>query len=284
MTASLETYSVTVETAREYYNSDDADTFYATVWGGEDLHIGIYLDGDDSILAASCRASACLAQRLGSLNSSHQVLDLGSGYGGTARYLARTYGCRVTGINLSEVENERARRLNEEQGLKDKVEIVDGSFESVDAPDNCFDAVCSQDAMLHSDERSRVVAEAARVLKPGGVFAFFDIMQSDNCPDGVLRPILERIHLSSLGAPASYRGAARQCGLVEEDFEELTPHLGTHYARILAEMEARDEDLRGRVSNEYIEGMKQGLGRWVDGIREGYLVWGIFTFRSPDAT
>ena len=281
MTNPVDAYSDTVHTARKYYNSSDADAFYATIWGGENIHIGLYVEEDDSILAASRRCSAHLSERLGTLNTSHHVLDLGSGYGGTARHLASTCGCRVTGITLSEVENERARRLNREQGLEDRIQIVDGSFESVDAPDDCFDAVCSQDAMLHSDARSSVVTEAARVLKPGGIFAFFDIMQSDDCPDGVLQPILDRIHLTSLGTPASYRMAAQECGLVNEEFEELTPHMQTHYTRILAEMESRDRDLRGRISDDYLDNMKRGLAPWIDGARNGWLVWGIFKFNKP---
>ena len=55
---------------------------------------------------------------------------------------------------------------------------------------------------------------------------------------GVLQPILDRIYLSSLGAPAAYREAAAASGLVEDRFEDLTPHLITHYARI----PARDRD------------------------------------------
>jgi len=280
MTRSIDT----VRTAREYYNSGDADAFYATIWGGENIHIGLYVDEDDSILTASHRCSAYLTERLGPPNSSHHVLDLGSGYGGTARHLASTCKCRVTGVNLSEVENERARCLNREQGLEDRIQIVDGSFESVDAPPRCFDAVYSQDAMLHSDARSAVVAEAARLLKPGGIFAFFDIMQFDDCPDGVLQPILDRIHLTSLGTPASYCKAAQQCGLVKEEFEDLTPHMQIHYTRILAEMESRDQDLRGRISDEYLDNMKRGLVHWIDGARNGWLVWGIFKFHKPIGT
>ena len=280
MTVGTESYTKVVRTAQEYYNSDDAEAYYTTIWGGENINIGLY-GPDADVVAASERAVERLGQHLEPLDTAHRVLDLGSGYGGTARFLARRYGCRVLGLNLSEVENQRARRLNTEQGLQSQVDIVDGNFESVEAPDGSFDAVCSQDAILHSGERAKVVAEAARVLKPGGVFAFSDIMQSDTCPAGVLEPILERIHLTSLGEPATYRQAARRSGLVEEDFEELTPHMSTHYARILHETEAREGQLRGRVSREYLQRMKQGLARWVDGGRKGYLAWGMFRFRKP---
>ena len=275
-----ESYSKVVRTAQEYYNGDDAEGFYSTIWGGENIHIGLYEQESDSVLAASERTVERLGRQLEPLDAAHRVLDLGSGYGGTARFLARRYDCNVLGVNLSEVQNRRARRLNAEQGLQSKVAIVDGSFESLEVSDSSFDAVCSQDAMLHSGERSKVVAEAARVLKPGGVFAFCDIMQADTCPAGVLQPILDRIHLSSLGAPAAYREAADASGLAEDRFEDLTPHLITHYARILHETETKEEQLRGRVSEDYLQHMKEGLSRWVDGVRKGYLVWGIFTFRK----
>ena len=129
MTAS---YTDVVQTARDYYNSDDAETFYSTVWGGEDIHIGLYESDEDTIAEASRRTVEQLAQQLGRLDDSMHVLDMGSGYGGTARYLAETTGCRVTGLNLSEVENQRARQLNEDRGLQERVTIVDGSFEAVE--------------------------------------------------------------------------------------------------------------------------------------------------------
>ena len=279
MTTASATYSEVVETARGYYNSDDAEAFYSTIWGGEDIHIGLYDDEAGSIAVASRRSVERLAKHLEPLDESSRVLDMGSGYGGTSRFLASTYGCRVVGLNLSEVENERARRLNAEQGLADRIDIVDGSFESVDAESGSFDAACSQDAFLHSGERHLVVSEAARVLKPGGRFAFTDIMQADDCPDGVLDPILSRIHLSSLGTPSFYSETAATCDLDEIGFTDLTPQLVNHYSRVLAATEARGGELRGQVSDDYLHRMKQGLVRWVEGGEKGYLVWGMMSFR-----
>ena len=280
-----EIYSEVVSTARDYYNSEDAEAFYSTIWGGEDIHIGLYEEDEDTIAVASRRSFESLARRLEPLDASCRVLDMGSGYGGSARYLTRTYGCHVVGLNLSEVENERARRLTQEQGVADRIDIVDGSFEAVNANDESFDAVCSQDAFLHSGERARVVAEAARVLKPGGIFAFTDIMQADDCADGVLDPILARIHLSSLASPSSYRATAAAQGLEEAvAFTDLTPQLVTHYGRVLAETEQGEAALRGKISADYLQHMKVGLSHWIKGGQLGHLVWGIFNFRKPAAS
>lgn len=271
-------YSEAVATAREYYNSDDADNFYATIWGGEDIHIGLYQSDEESIIDASHRTVRHMAELLTGVGPETRVLDIGAGYGGAARYLAETFGCSVTALNLSEKENERDREINRERGLADKITVVDGSFEAIPAADASFDVVWSQDAILHSGNREKVLEEVARVLKPGGQFVFTDPMQADNCPDGVLQPILDRIHLSSLGSPRFYRDTAGKLGMSEKLFDEMTQQLVKHYSRVLQETERREDDLQKVVSRAYIERMKKGLGYWIDGGKNGYLAWGTFVF------
>ena len=273
-------YSAAVATARDYYNSDDADNFYYTIWGGEDIHVGLYQSDDESIFDASRRTVERLAGKLSGLGKDSRVLDLGAGYGGAARYLASTYGCRVVALNLSEVENERDRQMNRDQGLDGLIEVVDGSFDALPYADDTFDFIWSQDAILHSDNRTKVMQEAARVLKPGGEMVFTDPMQADSCPEGVLQPILDRIHLESLGSPNFYRDTARQVGLEDLGFEDHTDQLPRHYFRVLQETESVEADLRKVVSTDYIERMKKGLRHWVDGGNAGYLAWGIFHFRK----
>src|SRR5699024_8010912 len=111
-----EDYSSAVHTARDYYNSTDADNFYYTIWGGEDIHVGLYQSPDEEIAPASERTVERMASKL-TITPQTRILDIGAGYGGAARYLARTYGCQVACLNLSEVENERNRAQTEEQGL-----------------------------------------------------------------------------------------------------------------------------------------------------------------------
>lgn len=273
-------YTGAVETAREYYNSEDADNFYHRVWGGEDIHVGLYEHELEPIVDASRRTVAHMADTVGELSPEDRVIDLGAGYGGAARYFAGTFGCRVVALNLSEVENRRDREKNRAQGLDELIEVVDGSFESVPYPDESFDVVWSQDSFLHSGDREAAIREAARLLKPGGWFIFTDPMQTDDCPEGVLDPILERIHLDSLGSPGFYRECCARYGLYEVGFEDHSEQLPRHYGRVLAELEAREDELEGHVSKAYRERMKKGLRHWVEGGRNGYLCWGIFRFRK----
>lgn len=273
--------SSVIETAKSYYDSHDAHTFYHTIWGGEDLHLGIYRTPEDSIFEASRRIIGHMAHYSKRLSEQAKVLDLGSGIGGTARYLAKTFGCHVTALNLSEVENERHRKKNKEQRLDHMIEVIDGHFEEVPYPDESFDVVWSQDAILHSPDRRKVLSEAVRVLKKGGEFIFTDPMQTENAYEEFLEPILKRIHLESLATPNFYIKAAQELGLEFVAFENLAPQLSNHYAKVLEEMESREQELKQKnVSDQYITHMKEGLHNWVVGGKYGHLTWGIFCFRK----
>ncbi|MGM0531943.1 MAG: methyltransferase domain-containing protein [Bacteroidota bacterium] len=277
---SKKNYSSEVEKAREYYNSQDAHNFYYTIWGGEDLHLGIYKTEDEDIYTASRRTIDTMGSYADKIDENTRIIDLGGGFSGSARHLAKKYGCHVTVLNLSETENERGRKMNKEQGLDHLIEVIDGSFDSIPFPDETFDIVWSEDAILHADDRKKVIEEAARVLKPGGDLIFTDPMQTDDCNEEVLQPIYDRINLSSLGSPKFYRETCKKVGLKEQAFKEMPQHLINHYSRVHDETERNEHKLEGKVSREYIDNMKKGLQHWVKGGKEGNLTWGIFHFKK----
>ncbi|MFO7803993.1 MAG: methyltransferase domain-containing protein [Desulfovermiculus sp.] len=273
--------STAVQTAREYYNSHDAHTFYHTIWGGEDLHIGTYRLAEDSIFDASRRTVQKMADLSANLTDRSLVLDLGSGIGGSARYLTKTYGCQVVALNLSDVENKRHRTMNKEQGVDQLIEVIDGNFESIPKPDSSFDLVWSQDAILHSGNRTQVLSEASRVLKPGGEMIFTDPMQTEDCFQEFLDPILKRIFLQSLATPSFYCQTARELGLEVLVCDNQPQQLVNHYAKVLEETTSREHRLKDKgVSQEYLQHMKEGLKNWVLGGTYGHLTWGVFHFHK----
>ena len=109
--------------------------------------------------------------------------------------------------------------------------------------------------------------KSSRVLSKGGQFIFTDPMQREDCPAEVLQPILDRIHLDSLGSIPRYREMLSDLGFEELDVVDLTPNLTTHYARVLDEVRANQWDLLKVCGAEYIERMQTGLQHWVDGGR-----------------
>ncbi len=269
-----------IEIAENYYDSTDADNFYHAIWGGEDIHIGLYEPGD-TIAEASHKTVLAMAERLYGLDHTSKVLDIGSGYGGAARVLARKYSALVTCLNLSKVENDRNAQMNADQNLAHKITVEHGSFDAIPADPGSFDIVWSQDAILHAPDRLKVLDEVARVLKPGGQFIFTDPMQADGLTDtDALTPILERIHLPNLGSIEFYRKALAERGFDEVRVDVLTHQLRAHYARVGEELAAQRSALSDKISDEYAERMLKGLQHWVDGADKGLLAWGILHFKK----
>jgi sarcosine/dimethylglycine N-methyltransferase len=269
-----------VVVAEEYYDSSPAVAFYKNVWGGEDIHIGLYHSEDEDIGAASRRTVVNMAQRLSPLGHDSNVIDLGAGFGGTARYLASNFGCQVTCVNVSEAQNALNREMNDEFGLSDKINVVHGSFEEVPQPDEFYDVAWSQDAILHSANRETVLDEVQRLLKPEGEFIFTDPMQSEDCPPEVLQPILDRIHLETLGSVEFYKSNLENRGFVELDTNERLDDMRTHYARVKEELREKYDEICELSGTEYVENMLRGLGHWVDGADRGHLAWGIMHFQK----
>jgi sarcosine/dimethylglycine N-methyltransferase len=271
----------TVAITRDYYDSPDADNFYFHIWGGEDIHIGIYRDGERDIARASRQTVDRMMAQLPKLDYGTRVLDLGAGFGGAARALAGTTGCHVTALNLSQTENARNRSMSAAAGLAANIAVVEGSYEHIPAADQSFDVVWSQDALLHSNEKARIFGEVSRVLKPGGHFIFTDPMESGTGSRAELHPVLDRIHLESLGSIHGYAATAAAAGFETVSLLDLTGNLPFHYALVRDELSARQHALGDLVSPEFCSRMLIGLDHWVQAGNRGLLAWGILHFQKP---
>lgn len=270
----------TVTITKSYYNSKDADAFYHKIWGGEDIHVGIYNSHDESIFQASQRTLQVMVSKLRHIDQNTKILDIGAGYGGAARYLASGFQCKVSCLNLSEKQNKRNLKKNEEVGLSELIDVIAGEFEALPFEDNTFDIVWSQDAILHSGNKSQVFNEVYRVLKPQGYFIFTDPMQSDNCPEGVLGPILERIHLKEMASVKYYKQLASNLNMEIVDVVEMPEQLTNHYRRVQEELINNRDVLKDVCSLDYINRMYEGLTLWIEGGEKNYLNWGILILRK----
>jgi SAM-dependent methyltransferase len=124
-------------------------------------------------------ATAELAAAAG-LEPSVRVLDLGCGIGGPARYLAATFGCRVTGVDLSPGFIDAANYLTARCGLSDRATFQVGDALHLPFEDGVFDAVFLQHVAMNIADRESLYAEMRRILAPSGRFATYDLVLRDS--------------------------------------------------------------------------------------------------------
>lgn len=126
-----------------------------------------------------------LSERLGALlalKPEDHVLDVAAGTGATAIHLAQRFGCRVTGVDLSAENVERAGKAAEARSLSDRVRFQVADAESLPFTDRCFDALLCECAFCTFPSKSVAASEFARVLNPGGRLGLSDLTRSQQLP------------------------------------------------------------------------------------------------------
>lgn len=124
------------------------------------------------------KATLELAEKMNLGERSH-VLDIGSGLGGPARTLAETYECHVTGVDLTQAFCDAAVVMSDWVKLGDRVAFQRGDATKLSFADNQFDAAMTIHVAMNIRAKDKVYEEARRVVKPGGIFAVYDILQGE---------------------------------------------------------------------------------------------------------
>jgi SAM-dependent methyltransferase len=139
------------------------------------------LAGLDQFHTGGLPATVELA-KLAGITADMSVLDVGSGVGGPARFLAATYGCKVTGVDLSEPFVDAARYLTERTGQSELVSFEIASALELPFNDGHFDLVLLQHVAMNIADRARLYREIRRVLKLNGRFATHDVVLNGGDP------------------------------------------------------------------------------------------------------
>ena len=175
---------------------------------------------------------------LGPLGITHEtrVLDIGSGIGGTARFIATRFGAKVTGVDLTPAFVETAERLSAMCGLDEATVFLTGSAYDLPVEDASADLVTMLHVGMNLDDKPQLFREVARVLAPGGRFALFDIMERSGEPHEFPVPWASSPESSFLGQPHDYRAAAAEAGLTLEAERDRHDYACAFFTKVTAAM------------------------------------------------
>jgi ubiquinone/menaquinone biosynthesis C-methylase UbiE len=165
-----------------------------------------------------------------------EVLDIGCGLGGPARFLAATYGCRVTGIDLSQPFVDVATMLTERCGLKERALHQHANALNLPFPDGSFTLAWTQHVAMNIADRPRFYAEARRVLKPGGRLAVYDVISGDGRPLIFPVPWAQRREMSFLLTGDAMRKVLEGTGFLEVSWSDKTEPAMSWFAEVQASL------------------------------------------------
>lgn len=154
--------------------------------------------------------------------SHHSVLDVGSGLGGPARCLASRFGCRVTGLDLTDEYCQAARLLSERTGLAHLVRFEQGDALRMPFPDASFDVVWTEHVAMNIEDKPSLYREMRRVLRPGGTLAIYDVCEGRGDPVHFPVPWARSPDASWLVSPERLRALLGDAGFTIADWKDTT--------------------------------------------------------------
>lgn len=255
---------------REFYDGP-ADIIYKATWG-ENLHLGVPTKPRGSYEDAIQHATELMAS-LAPLDRESRVLDLGSGYGGPAIFLASTFECHVTGLNVSAVEIEEAERHVKAQGVAELVSFDCGDFHELPYADESFDVVWSQDSLMYGADKRRILQEVHRVLKPGGTIDFTDILVSRDLKAEDRDRLYARVRTPEMWDTERYLVEMIELGFMIERVEDWSQHVASTYAWARQQAMDKRDELESKVGAELVQRTLDGLTFWVDMAERGQVGW-----------
>jgi ubiquinone/menaquinone biosynthesis C-methylase UbiE len=170
------------------------------------------------------------------LNAHSHVLDIGSGLGGPARTLAETYGCRVTGIDLTQAFCDAAAAMSDWVGLGDRVSFKQGDATNLPFESQTYDSAMTIHVAMNIAAKDKMYAEARRVLKPGGIFAVYDVLQGEG--GEVLYPVpwARDPSISHLATPNQMKTLLTGAGFRLLDIHDSTEESQSFFEKMTAQM------------------------------------------------
>jgi len=187
-------------------------------------------------LEATEEIAALLEARM-KLGPADRLLDVGSGIGGPARYMAHRFGCRVTGIDLTAEFCDAARHLTQLLGLEAKVDYQQGDALKMPFADGTFDGAYSMNVSMNIADKPALYREIRRVLKPGGWLMLSELAKGPGAPLDYPTPWAATASESFLATPEETKTGLEAAGFEVLELRDATDAVKAYGARSKAAME-----------------------------------------------
>ncbi len=221
---------------RAYYDETWLD--YRMLWlnpQNRAIHFGYWDENTRSHAESLLKMNQVLASHLG-IRSGQRILDAGCGVGGSAIWLAKTYNVEVVGITPVASQVARARRYAQEQGVADRVSFEQQDYTHTRFPDASFDVVWAMESVCHAPDKRLVLAEARRMLRPGGRLGIVEYMRTSRpyttVDEALLHSWLSGWAIPDLATAQEWLEWTQAVGFHDVQLVDITPNVKPSLRRL----------------------------------------------------
>ncbi len=256
---------------------------YLSFWDSDGvLHTGYFADAaDDDYRRASVRTSDILAEDAG-IDGSSVVLDVGCGCGNFLIHLAKRFGCRGEGLDLSVERVKFAQEKLAEENPSFDISFRHGSATQMPYESGSFTHVVSQDALFLVPDKPLSHTEIHRVLQPGGIFAFSDFLQpTQEISERARVHVYDRVRWNSGYSLLGYQEALERAGFEIVLVRNLRSHIKQTYRVLGRTASQRAETTAQAEARDWMLAFSASCTEIQAAVDRGEFGWAIFVARKP---
>jgi sarcosine/dimethylglycine N-methyltransferase len=281
------------EKVLEQYDEEHTRIFYQCVMGGggHDIHFGLFKSPDEGVKESGDNTTNFMCDSMNwaaPVTKDSVVLDLGSGHGGGTHAMVTKFGCTVDCFNLGPEQNAMNMARCKELGIDDKVSTHVGNLNNPLPAEwtNRFDFVWSCEVFCHAGDKAALLTEIYRVLKPGGILVFSDLMGADGADEELLRSFTDRNATTVMGRPSKYLEAIKAGGLDYMMWWDGSHHLEQYFRCMVSLIDNTGDEMRAKgLTDQYLANWHGSLSDRANMQRDhGVFAWGVFLARKNPRT
>jgi len=257
---------------------DNEDELYRSFWDKNgSLHWGLFIKDNEDYLSASQNLTNMMTIK-SKINSNSKILDLGCGNGEVTIQIAKKFGCEITGIDLSGVRIENAKKkLEENPKISHLVKFVKASATKLPFSSESFTHIWSQATIYHVHNKDKALSEIYRVLKKEGIFVFDDLIKPKlQIAEDSKKYVYERLLFDTPFSFNSYKTKLNEIGFEIIESEDISQNLKRSYRELRKVLEEKSKkDIKSKYSKEY-EKLILAYKKMEEAIDKKELGWALY--------
>ncbi len=262
----------------KYY--DEEDEVYLSFWDSSGiLHWGLFHD-DEDIVSASNNLTDYMVER-SKMSESSNVLDVGCGDGEVDIQIVKKIGCNITGVDLSGVRIENAKKKITGKWVK-KLNFIHTSATNLPFDNEVFSQVISQSTIYHIHNKQRALSEIYRVLQRGGIFIFDDLYKpKPNVSRDAHKFVYERLFFDTPFSFKTYQEELQRQGFKIVEARDESENMKKTYQKLCKILEEKIKNDENPEFHKRYRYLLKAYKKTIEATNNNEIGWAIFVCKKP---